>query len=185
MTTTPFSIDAFMGQLPRPMARVHSAEIALCEPFIDIVGRFAHEPGTIALLRGYQASAENCGSSRFVATTRQSAFVIDTQGNGAHPVDTLLASLCSCIGHYVREHFVTKDSPVPAFRVSAESDTPVGASSLKAISVRVDLGRRQLDSREQAEIMAEVERCKIYGTLRQACPIHVTLVTGGAQAGAA
>jgi para-aminobenzoate synthetase component 1 len=34
------------------MAQIHSAELDLSEPFIDLVGRFADEPGTVALLSG-------------------------------------------------------------------------------------------------------------------------------------
>jgi uncharacterized OsmC-like protein len=133
----------------------------------------------------YQASVENWGDSRFVATTPHSSFVTDTQGKGANPVDTLLVSLCSCIGHYVREHFITKGSPLPVFRVSAESDTAREDSRLSAISVRIDVGRVRLGPPEQAEILAEAGRCKIYGTLRQACRIDVAVVDGEAQSGAA
>jgi len=50
ITTTP--IDEFVRQLPRPMQRVHSAQLEMTQPFIDMVGRFADEPGTIALLSG-------------------------------------------------------------------------------------------------------------------------------------
>ena len=132
----------------------------------------------------YQASAENWGDSRCIATTRHASFVTDTQGKGANPVDTLLVSLCSCIGHYVRDHFVAKGSPLPVFRVSAESDTAREDSRLSAISVRIDVGRIRLGPPEQAEILAEVERCKIYGTLRQACRIDVAVVDGEARAGA-
>jgi len=46
------ALAEFVGQLPRPMARVHSAELALSESFIDLVSRFADEPGTVALLSG-------------------------------------------------------------------------------------------------------------------------------------
>jgi para-aminobenzoate synthetase component 1 len=50
--TTTASVDEFVRQLPRPMRGVHRAQLELPEPFIDIVGRFASEPGTIGLLSG-------------------------------------------------------------------------------------------------------------------------------------
>ena len=46
------ALDEFVRQLPSPMAQIHSAELDLSEPFIDLVGRFADEPGTVALLSG-------------------------------------------------------------------------------------------------------------------------------------
>ena len=51
MTTTD-TLDKFVSQLPKPMGRIHSAQLELSEPFIDVVSRFADEPGTIALLSG-------------------------------------------------------------------------------------------------------------------------------------
>jgi para-aminobenzoate synthetase component 1 len=50
--TTSAALDEFVRQLPRPTAHVHSAELKLSEPFIDLVSRFADEPGTVALLSG-------------------------------------------------------------------------------------------------------------------------------------
>jgi len=50
--TTSAALDEFVRQLPRPMASIHSAQLELSEPFIDLVSRFADEPGTVALLSG-------------------------------------------------------------------------------------------------------------------------------------
>jgi para-aminobenzoate synthetase component I len=41
-----------MKQLPPPLRGVHQARLNLAESFVDLVGRFADEPGTIALLSG-------------------------------------------------------------------------------------------------------------------------------------
>lgn len=130
----------------------------------------------------YQASAESCGESRFIVTTRHASFVTDTQGRGANPVDTLLASLCSCMGHYVRDHLAARGTPSPAFRVSAASDAAREEPRLSAIAVRIDVGPLRLTPPERAALLAEVERCKIYRTLRQACRIEVAVVDGEAQA---
>lgn len=46
------TLDEFVRELPKPLVRVHSEELTLSEPFIDMVGRFANEPGTVALLSG-------------------------------------------------------------------------------------------------------------------------------------
>jgi len=129
----------------------------------------------------YQASAENWGDTRFIATTRHSCFVMDTQGKGANPVDTLLAALCSCMGHHVREYFVAKGSPRAAFLVSAGSDTAREAPKLSGISVQIGVSPIRLSPPEQAELLAEVQKCKVYGTLRQACRIDIVVINGETQ----
>lgn len=131
----------------------------------------------------YQASAENWGDSRFVVTTRHSSLVMDTQGKGANPVDALLGSLCSCMGHYVHDHFLAKGTPLSTFCISADCDTPRDASKIQAILVRIDLGPLRLAQAEQAALLADIAKCKVFGTLRQACQVHVTVVNGGAEAG--
>jgi para-aminobenzoate synthetase component 1 len=50
--TTLATLDEFLGQLPRPMARIFSAQLDVCEPFVELASRFADEPGTVALLSG-------------------------------------------------------------------------------------------------------------------------------------
>ena len=51
----------------------------------------------------YAVTIENRGDARFHATSRGHEFVIGPQGAGANPGDTLLAALCACVGHYVRQ----------------------------------------------------------------------------------
>jgi para-aminobenzoate synthetase component 1 len=50
--TTLATLDEFLRQLPRPMARIFSAELDWSEPFVELASRFADEPGTVALLSG-------------------------------------------------------------------------------------------------------------------------------------
>jgi para-aminobenzoate synthetase component 1 len=49
MTST---VEDFLRRLPKPLRGVLQVAVDLSEPFIDVVGRFADEPGTIALLSG-------------------------------------------------------------------------------------------------------------------------------------
>jgi uncharacterized OsmC-like protein len=51
----------------------------------------------------YTAMTDNHGDSRHYATTKDHTFVIDTEGKGANPVETLLAGLCGCLGHWIRD----------------------------------------------------------------------------------
>ncbi len=52
MSDTSATLDTFLSQLPKPIVSTHRARLHLAEPFIDFAGRFADEPGTVALLSG-------------------------------------------------------------------------------------------------------------------------------------
>lgn len=123
----------------------------------------------------YKASVENWGDSRFLATTRHSSFAMDTQGKGANPVDTLLAALGACLGHYVHDFLRQRAIPNAGFTVTAEAAGTPDASKLAAISVRIDLGETALGAARESELLAFIEQCKVHGTLRQGCPIEVAL----------
>jgi len=48
-------LDEVIGQLPTNIAAVHAVDLDLSEPFIGTARRFAHLPGTVALLSGTAA----------------------------------------------------------------------------------------------------------------------------------
>jgi len=123
----------------------------------------------------YRASIENQGDTRYLATTRHSSFVMGTEGNGANPVDTLLAALGGCVGHYVRDFLRDRAIPAAGFQVVLEASTTADRSRLAGISVQIDLGETQLDAALEPELLAFIERCPIHGTLRQASPIVAVL----------
>ena len=123
----------------------------------------------------YKASIENKGDTRYFATTRHSAFVMDTEGREANPVDTLLAALCGCLGHYVRDFLRNRGLPSAGFTVAAQAAATADQSRLDSISVQIDLGEVRLQPAEEAGLLAFIERCKVYGTLRRGCPIHAVV----------
>ena len=123
----------------------------------------------------YRGSIENWGDTRFLATTRHSSFAMDTHGKGANPVDALLAALCGCLGHYVRDFFREQSLPLAGFAMTAESAATPDQSRLASITVRIDLGEADLDPARRPALVAYVQRCKLYGTLRNGCPIDIAL----------
>lgn len=46
------TLEAFLGELPAPLRGVYQERLTLTDPFVDVVSRFADEPGTVALLSG-------------------------------------------------------------------------------------------------------------------------------------
>lgn len=126
----------------------------------------------------YKASIENRGDSKYYAATRHASFVLDTEGKGANPVDTLLASLCGCLGHYVRDYLVDQRITHSGFAIAAEAGVTPDKARLADIHVRIDLKDAKLDDRQAAELLQFVEACKVHGILKENPGVTISL-TGG------
>ncbi len=124
----------------------------------------------------YRASVENRGDSRHYATTRHDGFVLDTEGTGSNPIDTLLASLCGCLGHYVRDYLHGRQIAYRGYEIAAEAGVTPDKARLGGIVVRIDLKEVQLDDRQAAELLASVEQCKVRAALADNPGVTVTLV---------
>ncbi len=123
----------------------------------------------------YAVTIENRGDARYHATSRGYEFVLGPQGAGANPGDTLLAALCGCIGHYVRQFFREHGIAADGFAIEAEAESTADESRLAKIDVRIDVGRTVLDETARRELLAQAQRCKIHNTLKAACPVSVSL----------
>ena len=121
----------------------------------------------------YRASTENRGDSRHHAITKDYAFTLDTEGKGANPVDTLLASLCGCVGHYVRDFLREQRIASGGFTIDAEGSATADGSKLSVITLRIDLRDAELDEPKRAALLAYVQRCKVLNTLRAGCEIEM------------
>jgi uncharacterized OsmC-like protein len=124
----------------------------------------------------YKASVENRGDTKYYATTRHASFELDTNGNGANPVDTLLASLCSCMGHYVRDYLIDQQLEHSGFSLYAEAGVVPVTASLAEIRVRIDLKEVRLNDRQTAEMLKFIENCKVHRILKENPGVTVMLV---------
>ena len=52
----------------------------------------------------YHVDVTNTGDSKFKVTSDSAEITVDTKGGGMTPPDTLLASIGSCIGVYIRKY---------------------------------------------------------------------------------
>lgn len=123
----------------------------------------------------YKASVENKGDSKYYATTRHSSFVLDTEGNGANPIDALLASLCSCMGHYVRDYMADHQIMHSGFAIAAEAGVTPDKARLANINVRIDLKDGKLDDQQATEMLKFVEKCKVHKILKEEPGVTVSL----------
>lgn len=123
----------------------------------------------------YKASIENRGDSRSYAATRHASFVLDTQGNGANPVDTLLASLCGCMGHYVRDFLTGQRIAHPVFAITAEAGVTPDKARLTEIRVCVDLGEVKLNDRQATDMLTFIRNCKVHNILNDGPGVTISL----------
>ncbi len=124
----------------------------------------------------YRVEIRNHGSSKFMVKTKDYEFTIDTKGEGSTPPDTLLASLGSCIGVYLRKYAEGSKIVLPEFTVTVESDlsqeSPV---SFKLINVSIDLKEANIDDRRKKALLSFIENCPIHNTLKHNPEIKIRL----------
>jgi uncharacterized OsmC-like protein len=133
----------------------------------------------------YEAKVENRGDTRYHATTSGGhAFVMGTNGSAANPVDTVLAGLCACVGHYVRDFLHERRLASHGFAVEAEAESTPDGSRLASIAVWIDLRDAPLDDAGRAQVLVAAARCKVHNTLKAACPLTLALGRRPAQAAA-
>lgn len=109
----------------------------------------------------YKATIENRGDSKHYVSTRHSSFVLDTEGNGANPVDTLLASLCGCLGHYVRDYLREHLNFRSGFTINSEAKVTSDKARLDKIHIQIDLKGIVLTDEQSGELLSFLENCKI------------------------
>jgi uncharacterized OsmC-like protein len=123
----------------------------------------------------YAVTIENRGDTRYHATSRGYEFVLGPEGAGANPGDTLLAGLCACVGHYVRQFLQERGIASDGFRIAAEAESTPDQSRLARIDVWIDLGGMSLPEPGRKLLLAAAERCKLHNTLKAACPVTIAL----------
>lgn len=129
----------------------------------------------------YAVTMENRGDTRYHATSRGYEFVLGPQGAGANPGDTVLAGLCACIGHYIRQFLQERRLASPGFALRAEAESTSDESRLASINVWIDLQDIPLDEEGRAQLLAAAARCKIHNTLKAACQVTIALGQGRSQ----
>lgn len=123
----------------------------------------------------YKAEIENKGDSKYYASTKDYSFVLDTEGQGANPIDTLLAGLCGCIGHQIRIYMQQHRVDCKGFAITAEAELTQTKDRLGGIMVSIDLKDTNLDNQQYADVLAYAGKCKIHAALKPGCDIKVVV----------
>lgn len=89
----------------------------------------------------YSASIVNKGDLQYHAATKDYRFLMGE--DGGNPIDVLLASLCACVGHHVRDRLVEQKIAFSALTVKADGSLAGDKLSIARIAPRVRAGRQQ------------------------------------------
>ncbi len=123
----------------------------------------------------YKAIVENKGDTKYYATTRHSGFALDTEGKESNPIDALLASLCACMGHYVRDYLADQQIPHNGFSLEAEAGVTPDKARLAPINVHIKVNEENLDDRQISGLLKSIEVCKIYKIMKEVPGLSVSL----------
>lgn len=133
---------------------------------------------TFQLTKGgamFSALIENKGDSKYYATTKDYSFIIDTDGQGANPVDTVLAGLCGCIGHFARKYMREQQITCNGFTVKAEVELTKDKPRLSDINIFLDMKNTILDKKQSDELLKYAEKCPIHNSLKSNSNIKISL----------
>lgn len=127
----------------------------------------------------FTASIRNNGDSKYYAATRDYTFDISTEGQGAHPIDTVLAGLCGCAGHFVRDYLHGEAIPYKEVTVKAEAELAENPNRISAISLQIGISGAPVIGQHEEKLLKFIQNCPVYGTLSRSSVITCSLVMGG------
>lgn len=124
----------------------------------------------------YRVEIESNPGSSFRVKTADYEFIIDTKGKGITPPDTLLASVGSCIGVYLRKYAEGANLPIEKFIISLNAEfskePPV---CFKQINVAIDLQGVKLEERRKKALIEFIKNCPVHNTLKANPQIEIKL----------
>lgn len=124
----------------------------------------------------YHVEINNEGGYLFQVKSKDYEFKIDTKGNGITPPDTLLASLGSCIGVYVRKYGEGAKLNIKEFSVTVDAEfTKEPPFCFKEIKVKVNLNRPGLDERRKKAFLEFIKNCPVHNTLEAKPQIQIEI----------
>jgi uncharacterized OsmC-like protein len=124
----------------------------------------------------YKVEVAAKGGYRFTVKSKDAEIAVDAKGGAITPPDTLLASLGSCIGVYIRKYAEGAKLPIGEFSVTVESD--LGSQTpyyFRRIAVSVDLKGAVLDDRRKKALVEFITNCPVHNTLTRTPEIAIDI----------
>lgn len=125
----------------------------------------------------YRVEVNAVADSGFKVKSKDYEFIIDIRGRGINPPDTLLASLASCTGVYVRKYAEGAKLNLGEFTITAQAEfAKEPPFCFKEIKLELDLKGLPLDERRQKALLEFIKNCPVHNTLKASPDIAVRIV---------
>ena len=115
----------------------------------------------------YHVDITNSGEYVFNVKSKDYECVVDVKGKGMTPPDTLLASIGTCIGVYLRKYAENVKLELPAFKIKVDADfckePPI---CFRKIEVSIDLQGVALDERRAKGMIEFLKNCPVHNTIK-------------------
>jgi uncharacterized OsmC-like protein len=125
----------------------------------------------------YSVEVTNGPGSTLIAKSKDAQITIGLDGKSMTPPDSLLASLGSCIGVYMRKYAQGAKLPLENFSIKLEAqfskESPI---CFREIKVEIDLKGIELDERRKKALLEFVKNCPVHKTLEAGSIVEITLV---------
>lgn len=124
----------------------------------------------------YRVDITNTGDYSFKVKSRDGEFIVDIKGKGITPPDTLLASLGTCVGVYMRKYIEGAKLGLTEFSITVEADFSKDAPvCFRKINVDVDLKGVKLDERRLTAMHEFIKNCPVHNTLKNNPEVEIRI----------
>ena len=126
----------------------------------------------------YKVEVSNKGGSEVFVKAKEAAFTIDTDGKtAAAPLEVLLASLGSCMSHYIRRFARTANIQMDSFALTLEAELAKDKGYyFKDINVTLDLKSTVIDDMRKTALAEFVKNCPVHNTIKNNPNINLILL---------
>jgi uncharacterized OsmC-like protein len=116
----------------------------------------------------YAVDIANSGGYCFKVKAKEYEFNVDMKGKqGISPPDTLLASIGTCIGVYIRKYAEGAKLSIPGFKINVEADYDQAQPlCFRKINVKLDLRGAEFDERRLNAMLGFIKNCPVHNTLK-------------------
>lgn len=124
----------------------------------------------------YHVDITNTGDYSFKVKSKDYEFIVDIKGKGITPSDTLLASLGTCVGVYLRKYAEGAKLLLPEFSISVDAEFSKEAPIyFRKINVNVDLKGVRLDDRRLKAVQEFVKNCPVHNTIKNNPEVEIKI----------
>ncbi len=125
----------------------------------------------------YQVEVIHEKDYTFTVKSKNYQFNVDIKGNGITPPDTLLASLGSCMGVYVRKYAEGAKLGIENFSINVTAEfSQQPPACFREIKVSLDLKGVQLDERRKKALLEFIKNCPVHHTLEVNPAVEIKII---------